>query len=236
MTKVRIPLMIQDPLYAQNKGIDAFEGYDPVREFFLDGPVSKRVAVLDFDPDTGELSQRVNYIPKPRRGWYEDDQGVNIRNYLVEDIYKPAFMQASTFAAVLKTIDLFEKKDAMGRELTWAFDAPQLLVIPRAGKMANAYYHRDTHSLQFFFFPAENGNGRIIYSCLSRDIVAHETAHAIIDGIAPELVDSATPQSLTPPNQLTVQRKNNATELPYRFGRSPGHRPRWNKYVSKKNT
>lgn len=197
MKKVRLPLMVQDPLSAQIQKIKAFEGYDAQREFFLDGPITNRVAVLDFDPETGKQVTGVRYNKGEKvLGWYEDDHGVNIREFGEIDIYKPAFMQASTFAAVLKTIDLFEKEDALGRELTWAFNAPQLLVIPRAGMMANAYYQRETHSLQFFYFPSEKDDKKTIYSCLSRDIIAHETAHAIVDGIAPDLIDSATPQSL----------------------------------------
>ncbi|HUW08315.1 MAG TPA: hypothetical protein VM537_01235, partial [Anaerolineae bacterium] len=83
----------------------------------------------------------------------------------------------------------------LGRRLRWAFDAPQLLVVPRAGEWANAYYERETHSLQFFFFAATHGRG-MVYTSLSRDIVSHETAHAILDGIAPDLYDALTPQSL----------------------------------------
>lgn len=196
MKQINLPLMVQDPLSSQTHKGPIFEGYHAKREFFLDGPISKRVAILDFDPKSGNLVPGTKYIKGKKIGWYEDHNGVNIRKYAPHDIYQSSFMQASTFAAVLKTLDLFEKEEAMGRRLSWAFNAPQLFVIPRAGMQANAYYHRDTHSLQFFYFPSEKEPGKTIYSCLSRDIIAHETAHAIVDGIAPDLIDSATPQSL----------------------------------------
>src|SRR5262249_13458337 len=79
---------------------------------------------------------------------------------------------------------------------TWAFNAPQLLVVPRAGNWANAYYERESHSLQFFFFPSARDPGLTVYTALSHDIVAHETGHAIFDGIAPDLYNAVSPQSL----------------------------------------
>lgn len=196
MKKVRLPILVQDPILNQRHKVRIIEGYDAQQPFFLDGPVAERVAVLDFDPASAELTRGVHYNKGKKRGWFEDELARDIRDYPEEEIYSPAFMQASAFATVLKTLDLFDEKRGMGRPLTWAFNAPQLFVIPRAGEMANAYYQRDSHSIQFFFFPSQKKKGKKIYSCLSRDIVAHETGHAIIDGIAPYLMDSASPQSL----------------------------------------
>ena len=88
---------------------------------------------------------------------------------------------------------MYEEQDTLGRRVAWGFDAPQLLVVPRAGWWANAYYERRSHSLQFFSFRA---GGKLIHTSLSRDIVAHETAHALIDGIDPDLYDALDPQSL----------------------------------------
>ena len=101
-------------------------------------------------------------------------------------------LAVSVFATVWKTMQLFEGKDALGRKLTWAFDGPQLFVVPRAGRMVNAYYERASRSVQFFYFPSSTTEGKTIYSCASRDIVAHETAHAILDGILPD----PTPQAV----------------------------------------
>lgn len=198
--KARIPLMIQDRMTSRMKGLKPTEGFIPdLEEFYLDGPVSRQVAVLDFDPLTGELLPGARYVAPPagvEEGWYENEAGANIRWATREELYQPGFVQVSVFATVLKTIYLFVKRDTLGRPLIWAFDGPQLLVVPRAGKRANAYYHRDSRSLQFFYFPSSQDEDVMIYSCLSRDIVAHEAGHAIIDGIAPDLLDACTPQSL----------------------------------------
>lgn len=188
--KVRVPMMIQDPRFAPHGDERIVEGFEIEQEdFFLDGPVTARVAVLDFDADTGELVSGARFVPPPPRrvlGRYE----------VPDEIESRAFTQVSVFATVLKTMYMFEEDDALGRRLNWAFDGPQLLVVPRAGLWENAFYERDSHSLQFFYFPNPIKIGETIYTSLSRDIVAHETSHAILDGIAPHLYDAITPQSL----------------------------------------
>ena len=97
------------------------------------------------------------------------------------------------FGTVMKTIQQFEHPQILGREVRWAFDGPQLLVVPRAGRWRNAFYQRESHSLQFFFF---DHHGTEVFLSLSEDIVAHETGHAVLDGIAPDLFDAVTPQAL----------------------------------------
>ncbi|MDQ4137972.1 MAG: hypothetical protein M3116_03905, partial [Actinomycetota bacterium] len=76
----------------------------------------------------------------------------------------------------------------------WAFGSEQLLIVPRAGEWANAFYERATRSLQFFWFAGDSGS--TVYTALSRDIVAHETAHALLDAVVPSLYDSSTPESI----------------------------------------
>jgi hypothetical protein len=150
--KVKVPMMVDDARFAPQGREGATEVVRIEEDFFLDGPVSRRVAVLDFDPKTGALERGVPYIP-PKKG--------NVLGHYdlpdPPDVYSPAFGQVSAFATVCKTIQMFEKNDVLGRQVRWAFDAPQLLVVPRAGRMENAYYERDSHSLQFFFCNRSDG-------------------------------------------------------------------------------
>jgi hypothetical protein len=190
--KTKLPLMIQDPLATQLKGMPMVERYEFENEaFFLDGPVTERIAVLDFDEKTGELLPGAVFIPPQNKapGSYDVEEpppGGQISRQ---------FNQVSVLATVLKTMEIVEGERVLGRRLEWAFDAPQLLVVPRAGEWANAYYERETHSLQFFYFKSRRSQ-EMVYTSLSRDIVSHETAHAILDGISPDLYDALTPQSL----------------------------------------
>jgi hypothetical protein len=190
--EVKVSYMIQDPLTAVIKGMEPTECFTIKQEpFFLDGPVTRRVAILDFDEDTGELHQGARFISPPpglKKGHYRI---IDEKDFTARD-----FMQVSVFATVLKTMYMFEEDDALGRELSWAFDGPQLLVVPRAGEWANAYYERESGSLQFFFFPSTRYDNKTVYTALSQDIVAHETGHAILDGIAPDLYNAITPQAL----------------------------------------
>ncbi len=51
--KVEFPLLIEDQLTTQMKGIEPVEYLREHREdFFLAGPVTKRVAILNFDSET----------------------------------------------------------------------------------------------------------------------------------------------------------------------------------------
>ena len=64
----------------------------------------------------------------------------------------------------------------------WGFDGNRLIVVPHAGYGDNAFYDQNSKSLQFYYFGDLDRPG---YTCLSHDIIAHETGHAILDGIRP---------------------------------------------------
>ncbi len=190
--EARVPIMVKDRMMEQYGAMEPTESFTiHAEDFFLNGPVTRRVAVVDLDPVTGDLVTGC---------CFEAPGGAKkFGAYRISDGSKPDaldFMQASVFGTVLKAMYMFEDADALGRRLTWAFNGTQLLVVPRAGVWANAYYERESHSLQLFYIEGTAPDARPIYSSLSHDIVSHETAHAILDGIAPDLYHAVTPQSL----------------------------------------
>ena len=66
---------------------------------------------------------------------------------------------------------------------------PRLRIYPHALREANAYYSPEKKALLFGYFPAilsnpgENLPGGLVFTCLSHDVVAHETTHALLDGL-----------------------------------------------------
>ena len=69
----------------------------------------------------------------------------------------------------------------------WAATS-NLVVFPRAGNDANAYYDRS--SLKFFYFNSFVDK-KLIYTVESSDIVTHELGHAILDSIRPDFWSAA---------------------------------------------
>ncbi len=84
-------------------------------------------------------------------------------------------------------------KRALGREIAWATpatsDGPLRLVVRPFVHGANAGYSREAGDLSFGFFKASRAaagftvQGGLICTALSHDIIAHETTHALLDGL-----------------------------------------------------
>jgi len=169
----------------------------PFEYDFYDGPISCRVAILDFD-ENGQIQDGVKFLPegigKTVACYDVSLPHQNEEEEFLKAIESDEFIKVSTFGTVMKTIQFFESHDALGRRINWAFDSPQILVLPKAGTLANAFYERETGSLQFFY--CQSNAGHTIYTALSHDIVVHETMHAILDGVAPDLYHATRTESL----------------------------------------
>jgi hypothetical protein len=83
---------------------------------------------------------------------------------------------------------------ALGRDVAWAStpregEPHRLFVRPFAFRGTNAGYSREAGDLSFGYFPAGNGPAGFIVrkglvcTALSHDIIAHETTHALLDGL-----------------------------------------------------
>ncbi|XWX04609.1 hypothetical protein VZO05_03460 [Aggregatilineales bacterium SYSU G02658] len=88
------------------------------------------------------------------------------------------FDQVNAFYYVTFTLRMLERY--AGRMLPWSFADPRLKVRPNVGSRANAFYNEQTQTLGFHTYRA---NGATVSTAQSADIVAHETGHAVLDGI-----------------------------------------------------
>ena len=214
ITGVLLPVLIQDPAVAGETRARSIVHPVIVRDpgGFVEGPACRRVAVVDLDFQTGRLRRPLPFEPTitvwkgfshyrvalPRsRGkvlqpWGRSkERGVELSQLAVSN--NDALLKVSVFGTVLRTLVLIQNPAVLGREISWAFPGKQLLVVPQAGELDNAFYHRDSRSLQFYYGKSAAGT---VWSGLSQDIVAHEATHAIVDGLAPDLYDAVSPESL----------------------------------------
>jgi hypothetical protein len=191
--KVRLQMMVQDPRFAPVEGAKRrIEGYDVSGVPFFDGPATDRVIVKDMDA-SGQVFPGTRFVA-PKHGSVLGKFDLPKPEEI--DLESRAFNQISAMATVLKTIAMYEDADVLGRRVRWNFPEPQLTVVPRIGIQENAFYSRGKRRLEFYSFQSHVPPHEMIYTSLSRDIVGHETGHAILDGIAPDLLDCRTPQSL----------------------------------------
>ena len=162
-----------------------------------DGPASDRVAVVDLGEGGRPARPPARVLPpkgaKRIRSFEFDEELLDPDRRDALRFEDETFVQLHVFAGVHATLAFFE--NLLGRRIAWAFGDERLTVLPWAGTGRDAYYERGSGSIKFFDF--ETIEGRRILTALSRDIVAHEAAHAILDAVAPDLNDAADPDSLT---------------------------------------
>lgn len=189
--KLRIPFDIyfQDPLVAASNPDLAFDencliSWEPG---LGDGPTSARFAVVDYDGHTESLTPPARW-DGTRNAFLEPNGNVLDRT----NADSAQFHSVNVWAIVQRALDFYEGGFGLGRRIPWAFHGNRLIVVPHAGLGENAYYDRESHSLQFYYFDRA---GERIYTCLSTDIVNHEFGHAVLDGIRPHYIESVFPET-----------------------------------------
>jgi hypothetical protein len=94
---------------------------------------------------------------------------------------------AHAFAVVRETLTHFERVRG-GTRIPWAWNTggntDPVTVFPHGFTGANAFYSRNQKSLKFGLF-TPSGSSTTVFTARSLDIVAHETGHAVLDGLKP---------------------------------------------------
>ena len=157
------------------------------------GPRGGRFHVVDYDVSRRVFNPPADLAPSnsPHPGWdFVDRLATAADDDILTD---PAIHAQNVYAIAARTLAQFES--ALGRPVPWSFGGHALSLVPHAFAEANAYYADDDQALYFGYFPGSKKD-ETVYTCLSHDIVVHETTHAILDGlrsrfIAPGLPDQA---------------------------------------------
>ncbi|MES3025154.1 MAG: hypothetical protein V4857_26565 [Pseudomonadota bacterium] len=105
----------------------------------------------------------------------------------------PQFDAVHTFAVVRQTLTMYQRALAASDHaspLPWqwnsSIDTEPLQVFPYGlPNVMNAFYSRSQCCLKFGDF-VPSGSSERVFTCRSFDIVAHETGHAVLDGLKPE--------------------------------------------------
>lgn len=205
VTRIAKPAERPLRVYAFDPGAGRYVGNEMVAmvryEELEPGPVGERFAVIDYDG-----TEKVYYEPVDL-----DDPHIIMRRGLDPSESDPRFHQQMVYAVASETLQRFEV--ALGRRVHWArFDNPgsrarpdadnrfdetdkeraarkRLYLFPHAMAEANAFYSRAAQGILFGYFrasatnPGDNLPNQTVYACLSHDIIAHETTHAVLDGI-----------------------------------------------------
>jgi hypothetical protein len=169
------------------------------------GPVGEYLEVIDVDPPS-----QCAYLPVDL-----NDKHLLATDGLPPSEGSPQFHQQMVYAVAMKTIANFE--EALGRTLHWSprlkmergtrryYEeeyVPRLRIYPHALREANAYYSPVKKAILFGYFNAHNADARegmpggIVFTCLSHDVIAHEMAHAILDGIHRRMLEPTNEDTL----------------------------------------
>ena len=170
------------------------------------GPVGEYLEVVDVDPSTG---------------CYYPPVDLNHPHVLAQDGLAPSegdprFHQQMVYGVAMTTIRHFET--ALGRVALWGPRLTRdvagevvrparpedeyvgrLRIYPHALRQANAYYHPSKKALLFGYFPARGADvgrnlpGGTVFTCLSYDVIAHETTHALLDGLHRYFTEPSNP-------------------------------------------
>ncbi|MDB5198719.1 MAG: hypothetical protein JWO92_682 [Chitinophagaceae bacterium] len=165
------------------------------------GPTGEYIEVLDYDPTVDKFYEPVDL----------NDSYILAQDGLDPSESNPQFHQQMVYAVMMTTIKNFE--NALGRKVLWAprrvadyskYEeyVQRLRVYPHAFRDSNAYYSPLKKALLFGYFSSAPADetlsmpNALVFTCLSHDIIAHETTHAILDGMHRYYNESTNPDVL----------------------------------------
>jgi hypothetical protein len=189
--------------------------YRRLRIYALDPTISRlegAVATLEvpFEPlargPSGALFDVVDYDATRDRHYGPvdlEDPFLLMQDGRAPSASDPQFHQQMVYAVASRVY--FSFKVALGRDLSWGFSGParsRLRIRPHAFKRSNAFYDRCAGELAFGYYetddkvPSPHLPHGTILTCVSHDIIAHETTHALLDGLRANFMVATGPDVL----------------------------------------
>lgn len=152
------------------------------------GPNGYRVHVVDYDATSETYYD--TYLPEDVDPFDFPPQ-MSSEDFNQRLLGDPNFHCQNVYALVMHTLSRFEF--ALGRRLKWGFDkGHQIKIAPHAFSEANAFYSEEDQAMLFGYFPSLGGDTQI-FTCLSHDVIVHETTHALVDGLRTRFTDASSP-------------------------------------------
>lgn len=177
-------------VFTQDPGASVFDGavatlqvpWEPAQP----GPSGSLFVVRDVHGPSGKVFSPLDL----------DDRFVLTSQGLAPSTTEPCFAQQMTYAVAMTTYERFWQ--ALGRLPEFAPSVREqgdgrIELRPHYELDDNAYYLPEEAAIAFGFVKATKASagrtqaGAFVFTCLSHDVIAHEVAHALLDGMRPLL-------------------------------------------------
>ena len=178
MRKRQFEIVAQDPSVRRNGRVLTAKISLPWEEL-EEGPMGYALYVVDYDASAAAMYAPAVLDP--------DTEAVQAPSTLKELREDSTYHALNVYAIVMRTLLRFEF--GLGRRVGWGIRGHQLKVVPHAFEEANAFYSPDLEALLFGYVLGRQP----IFLCLSHDIIAHETAHALLDGLRDKFMAPSSP-------------------------------------------
>lgn len=191
----------------------------PWEDKLSEGPVGEYLEVIDYDPTTGKFYKPVNLDERyllAQDGLPPSESNPQFHQQMV---YAVAMTTITNFEKALgrqimwsphattsaidpsKLEKKFQNRNYIPKKSIKYDFVQRLRIYPHALRDANAYYSPQKKALLFGYFASQETNRSImpnslVFTCLSHDIIAHETTHAILDGMYRRYTEATNPDVL----------------------------------------
>lgn len=185
------------------------------------GPIGEYLEVIDYDPSVKKFYKPIDLEDSYILAQDGLDPSPSNPQFHQQMVYAVAMTTIKNFEAGLGRRVLWsphtiivEKQPSQGKKGPQKISSeepikkidskyvPRLRIYPHAFLDANAFYSPQKKALLFGYFAGRPADitlqmpDNLTFTCLSHDIIAHETTHAILDGLQRKYIEDTNPDVL----------------------------------------